>query len=459
MSRLARGSEDHRGQGNARTGFRPEILSAPAIGCSVVFLTILTPFFCMLLGLGVAYVRPRDPLAWLLLLLMLSFGQIAQGETMLSIAGGWDDWMRPLAIFFQSLLSGTWGVWMMLFGQYFPNRKADRTWDRVVRWVLGWPLIALSVFVAILNTIAIQDASAFAAAQRTLNKFGPVLVVMLMLAICTFFINIFGKSASAKSRDERRRLKLLYWGTWTSLTPLFLIVVAQVVFKKSFTQSDWAVIPALVALFLFPLTMAYVIVVEKAMELKVAVRQGLQYALARRGLRVLTVIVILSVMLIAIRIITDPGVTKAQQMLTLAAVVISRHSLAPQGSICCATGWTGASSAKRSTLEKVLHELGDQVRSIVEIQPLLATVSNTISNALHVPRVAMMMRHNGDFIPTYALGYVAPQPLVKFSASDGDPRCGWKNRASRCAYRERGRSRGWTTTSRRWERNWCCRWR
>src|ERR1700722_3033395 len=53
----------------------------------IVFLTMLTPLFCMLLGLGVAYVRPRDPLAWLLLLLMLSFSQIAQGETMLSIAG------------------------------------------------------------------------------------------------------------------------------------------------------------------------------------------------------------------------------------------------------------------------------------------------------------------------------------------------------------------------------------
>src|SRR5258708_1152174 len=34
--------------------------------------TILTPTFCLLLGFSVAFIRPRDPLAWLLLALMLS---------------------------------------------------------------------------------------------------------------------------------------------------------------------------------------------------------------------------------------------------------------------------------------------------------------------------------------------------------------------------------------------------
>ena len=56
--------------------------------------------FGILLGFSVAILRRRDPLAWLLLLLMLSFSQIAQGETVLSTAAGWNDWMQaPAAIF------------------------------------------------------------------------------------------------------------------------------------------------------------------------------------------------------------------------------------------------------------------------------------------------------------------------------------------------------------------------
>ncbi len=380
-----------------------------------IFMSILTPLFCMALGLGVAYIRPRDPLAWILLLLMLSFSQIAQGLT--AVAGAWDDWMRPLAIGFDSVLSNTWGVWMMLFGQYFPDRRANRPWERAMRWVLGWPVIVISICLAIVNMFAIQDATALAGAQRTFTKIGPELLVVMMISISTFFIYLFRKRANAKSADERRRLTLLYWGTTASLTPLFLIVIAGVILKRSFTTSDWIVIPALLALFLFPLTMAYVIVVERAMGLSVAVRQGLQYALARRGLRVLMVIVILALMLVALRIIASPGVTKSQQLVTLG--VLTAIAVRLRQGLDTLRAWLDRRFFREAVnTEKVLHELGEKVRSIVEVQPLLATVSSTISNALHVPRVAMMMLQNGVFVPAYALGY-APQPLVKFSAKDG----------------------------------------
>jgi DNA-binding beta-propeller fold protein YncE len=47
-------------------------------------------------------------------------------------------------------------------------------------------------------------------------------------------------------------------------------------------------------LLLFPLTLAYVIVVQKAMDVRVVLRQGLQYALARNGVRTLQVLAILT---------------------------------------------------------------------------------------------------------------------------------------------------------------------
>ena len=54
----------------------------------------------------------------------------------------------------------------------------------------------------------------------------------------------------------------------------------------------WSVWPALVsvaALLVFPLTMAYVIVVHRAMDVRVVLRQGLQYLLATSGIRILQI--------------------------------------------------------------------------------------------------------------------------------------------------------------------------
>jgi sigma-B regulation protein RsbU (phosphoserine phosphatase) len=66
-----------------------------------------------------------------------------------------------------------------------------------------------------------------------------------------------------------------------------------------------------------------------------------------------------------------------------------------------------------------LRELGDNVRSIVEMQPLLETVTSTISAALHVAKVAVMTRQNGYFAPAHALGYGSPGPHMQFAATSG----------------------------------------
>jgi hypothetical protein len=88
------------------------------------FLSYLTPWFSIALGFTVAFLRPRDPLAWLLLLLMLSFKEIGQGDSFVPIALAWPGWLRAPAIFNQKFLVDSWPVAMMLFGQYFPTASA-----------------------------------------------------------------------------------------------------------------------------------------------------------------------------------------------------------------------------------------------------------------------------------------------------------------------------------------------
>ena len=56
--------------------------------------------------------------------------------------------------------------------------------------------------------------------------------------------------------------------------------------------------------------------------------------------------------------------------------------------------------------EQILSELAEKVRTIVETEPLLETVTQRIADALHVPRVAVLLNGSGrPYRTVHALGY------------------------------------------------------
>lgn len=79
----------------------------------------------------------------------------------------------------------------------------------------------------------------------------------------------------AISRDAQRRLRLLYWGATVALTPLLVITLFSQYRGKSMYDifPDWLIAMGLILTTIFPLTLAYVIVVQRAMDVRVAVRQ------------------------------------------------------------------------------------------------------------------------------------------------------------------------------------------
>jgi phosphoserine phosphatase RsbU/P len=55
--------------------------------------------------------------------------------------------------------------------------------------------------------------------------------------------------------------------------------------------------------------------------------------------------------------------------------------------------------------EQILEALSEEVRSIVEKQPLLERVATKISESLHIPRVAVLLESGGSYRPAFAIGY------------------------------------------------------
>jgi sigma-B regulation protein RsbU (phosphoserine phosphatase) len=377
----------------------------------VLILSIATPTFCLLLGFFVVTLRPRDPLAWLLLGLMLSFGQVILGSDALE----WKGWVRDLMVGYQTFFQSAWGLWMLLFGIYFPER-----WnlDRRLPW-LKWLFIIPMLVIILKNTvIAVASLRNFVLADSLSRAFYPyrtVEAILIMASVGFFFAAIGWKMGSATNPDAKRRLKLLLYGTQISLGPSFLLVIYSVVKGVSPHRAapPWITIPLILLFLLFPLTFAYVIVVHRAMDVRVVIRQGLQYALAKGGVRVLQVILVASIIIASILLAESPRTNRPQKIIVISLSVLL-VLLIKQGAERLRVWVDRRFFREAYNAEQILNDLSQDVRTMVETGPLLETVAQRISESLHVPRVALLLKENGSYRPAHALGFTEGEPPVSF---------------------------------------------
>jgi sigma-B regulation protein RsbU (phosphoserine phosphatase) len=385
-----------------------------------ILLNVAMPIGCILLGCGVVLVRPRDFQAWLLLGLLLGFSQLLSAFKIEAWGPGWREW----AMGYHMALAQAWPSFMFLFGFFFP--EPFPYWMRFGRWrqLIPWLAIAPAVAGGIGGCrVAVLEMTDYAVAQPIYQHLlfwrTPLLFYTFCMVGFGFFASIFAKSGIALSADGKRRLRLLYWGTTISTVPLFVLsAVAGIRGKNINTVApDWLLGITLAMLALFPLTLAYVIVVQRAMDVRVVVRQGLKYALAKNGILILQTTLMSAMAYLVITLVRDRSASLALKAGAIGLVVAAIWSLRKRAEQLRI--WTDRRFFREAyNAEQVLSELSDQVRSIVETRSLIETVAGRISETMHIPRIAVLLGGVGPYRPAYALGYgVAPD--VAFAPGTG----------------------------------------
>jgi phosphoserine phosphatase RsbU/P len=339
------------------------------------------PVFSILLGLWVVFVRPQDPLAWLLLFLLLGMSSM-----------GLEGYGRGTLIgFYTTIFFNTWALAMLLFGIYFPERWVLDERFPWAKWILIVPL-AFQIFLALLSQLKVFlglnwiDSLNFIAQPY----YGFLVAPVNMIATGFFFAALGWKSGTLENPDARRRLKLMVWGTGVAMTPAFLILLYRTITGAKGSFFDivpfWIAILALFSILLFPLTMAYVIVVHRAMDVRVVVRQGLQYAFAQNGVRVLQVMLLVTVILGTFWIIRNYEENTSAQI----AFVVGGLALLPLIDMFAKRlqVWIDRKFFREAyNAEQILSDLSEEVRTMVETQ------------------VALLLRNGSGFQPAYTLGY------------------------------------------------------
>lgn len=379
----------------------------------IVILRIILPVFCILLGFWVAAVRPRDPSAWFLLSVLLGLSNL-YGVGIES----WGPGIRDLAQTYRTAAGVAWPLSMMLFGLYFPEQLTKYPGPLWWRWAKKIVIVALLVTIpaAIIISIGqIENYAAVSGLDELWNRLQGLLLALDIFACGSFYISMRLKSHAASSPDVKRRFNLIYAGATVALTPLFILTMIQVAkggqdLEKVFPE--WLVLGSLVILMIFPVTLAYVIVVQRAMDVRVVIRQGLQYAFAKRGVLVLQIILTSIILSAAIMLEGSTQRSKPQKMIIISLTFIAILWLRKLATFVRA--WVDRRFFRDAyNAEQILAGLSEEVRTLVETKPLLERVAQRIAESLHVPRVAVLLEDGGWYKPAYALGYAStPQAAL-----------------------------------------------
>lgn len=359
-----------------------------------ITLDLVIPWLVLILGGYVVAARPKDLSAWLLLLLLLGFGEQARNHA-------WDGPFPNLTFAWTAVGVSVWPMAMLLFGVYFPERSRGDRKRPWVKFLFLIPGLGFPAFFWIVQGIWRNDINAALAWRPLFIRIYFFQTLVAMAAISSYFFNIGIKSGTASSPDARRRLRILWIGTGISLSPMLTIALFAIATGQDFFRGvpfPLTVI-SLLFLLLFPVTLAYVIVIERAMDVRFVVRQSVRYGVLKRGLWVLR----FAVLTAGVYLLSNAHMyTDRWQQVELVALGATLLVVRKSGSEKLSQWIDRRFFRDAYDAEQVLTGLAAQAGRFLEIGPLLQTVSQKLTSTLHVPDVTILLRTSDRLEPSYS---------------------------------------------------------
>src|SRR5580658_2000239 len=228
----------------------------------------LLSLVCLLIGYWVVLTRPSDRNAWVLLVL-LSFPSVVFINP--GLASGIALVLRGL--WYETLqLAGAPAL--LLFGVYFPERSRI---DARARWI-KWLLLALygALLLVLYPSIYMENYGGGDGPflTRASDIASAIINALNLLCVVLYLVLTLDKLRSASTEDARRRLRVLTTGMSIGMGSLLIVFVLLPHFgiTGSTTTSYWIRSAGALLFMLAPLTLAYVVVVQRALDVRVLLR-------------------------------------------------------------------------------------------------------------------------------------------------------------------------------------------
>ncbi len=370
---------------------------------NVLGLQVILPLSCLLVGFYIALARPSDPLAWITMAMLASFGQAVFSGTSWALSSPW----RESYFVYHPLLASTWPLWLVLFGLYFPVPTPLVERHRWIPWLLA--LVPAGLFVMdVYGNFGLgrhmREMRWMSGVSLAIHR--PVVLVFTAY-VATFFYLLASKNRSVANPDAKRRIHLMINGCTLALLPLLPVVLSQIHFLPHLPA--WLQTCLLLMMLLFPATMAYVIVVQRAMDVRMVVRSGVKYAIASQSIRILRLILLVGLGVVTSRLTTTSE--HAGEAVLIAclgtALILGIRRISVN-----VNQWMDRRFFREAyNAEIILTELSNSVATIREVPLLVETVATRIAESLHVQRIAVLLGQGDIFHPVYAMGFDSRVPV------------------------------------------------
>jgi len=364
------------------------------------------PWLCLGLGVWACAIRIRDSQAWLLLALMTSFPHMVNAGVM-----HWPDGLRQAAIAYKTANITLLAVAMPLFALYFAERSSIDRRLPWLKWLLIVPAVVSGLAIAGRGVLLSDYVSAAPRLLALLEPPADIFGAVLFISIGFFFFAMGLKFGFCQKPDARRRLKLLLYGTQVAMTPMFVLILISLFTGKNVVNvvPAWVLTGALLLIILFPLTITYVIVVHRALDVRVVLRQGIQYTLARGGARILIGLIVVA-LIVFLSFAIDEQTSTARRMGIIGQGVLIVVLL--QRVRVRLASWIDRRFFREAyDAERILNELSEEVRTMVDTDTLLKRVGHSIAGSLFVSRISFLLADGQVYRPAYALGFDAPPDI------------------------------------------------
>jgi sigma-B regulation protein RsbU (phosphoserine phosphatase) len=368
----------------------------------------LLPLACLLIGFWVVMAKPLDRNAWLLLIL-LTFPEVLTMDTGMAVGTS-----LVLREFWYETMQVLGSPALLLFGVYFPERSRIDQKLPWLKWLVIGPIFAFFGFLYPYLVKAYFTGGASAAWGKMALFASHVINPLNLICITLYLVLTLDKLRSASTADARRRLRVLTVGMAIGVGALLFvfILLPHFGFKRDTTVGFWVVSTGAILFMVAPLTLAYVVLVQRAMDVRVILRAGTRYLLAKAFLFVLQVVLIA----IATWRLLLPALHKKQPEFSDMAGVLVFFALVValrMGVRKRVQAWLDRKFFREAyNAERVLNELSDEVRRFTETEPLLETVARRVADTLHINQVAVLLRRGEFFQLQQSIGISASGTLA-----------------------------------------------
>ncbi len=368
------------------------------------------PVLFLIVGLTVLFLRVEDRNAWLLALVFATF--VCEPD-MPADFGGAAPGLRFFLLCFRTICKSLFPALFYFFFAVFPIRSPI---DRKAPW-LKWLLLGIGLYLGLggltqgdlspLPPLSHMSKQAIHAALN-ITGYGTVL-----LGVASLLLNFL----SVSNVEDRRKLKVIFWGTVVGMTPIVLEKAAQDIL--GFQSSLWLNFVVVVLAFFFPLSFAYAVVKHRVMDIPVLLRRSARYFIVERGFAILIFIVSVAATLGLAQTFSSHFSSGSKAAIPVGATFgILLISGATQVHRRVRTRLDRAFFRSSYDAQQILENLAAKTLTVNSREDLAELLHDEIQDALHPESIVIYLRSEDGRMHAYA-GHPPPEAMTLSLDGDG----------------------------------------